>query len=272
MARINIEDSLFKENAFINLAIKLGSRRAALGALVEAWILAQRHFLTTVNDRLVPFNEWERESIASEIIDVGLAERRENGIYLLGSEDQFGWLIQRSEAGKASASAKKAKKESTTVNDRSTFVNGSQPLSLSLTLSHNSDSTNQNIIYIDQDTEQKLKKESTKFDLESLYNAYPRKEGKKKGIEKLRKIVTSVEIYAKLELAIKNYTLSTSGTEKRFIKQFSSFVSVWEDYLHLDHSIIENTNLHANHAIELARHNPFRNQNIIREVSNEHEE
>lgn len=132
MARINIEDTLFKEKRFEKLILKLGSRRAAIGALIEAFMLAQKHYLTTVNDRLIPLNDWELEEIGNEIIDCGFAEIREKGVYVKGSDKQFSWLLQRSEAGKRSAQIK-AQKRSTTVNDRSTTVDGSQPLSLSLT-------------------------------------------------------------------------------------------------------------------------------------------
>lgn len=131
MARINIEDSLFKDGRFIDLAIKLGSRRSALGALMEAFIIAQEFYLSTDNDRLVPIKEWERQRIAPEIVEVGLAEKREHGIYVHGSDKQFGWLIQRSEAGKRN----KGQKKETTVNDRSTEPNGSNPLPLTLSLS-----------------------------------------------------------------------------------------------------------------------------------------
>ena len=133
MARINIEDSLFKEKAFEKLVIKLGGRRQALGALVELWMVAQKFYLTTVNDRMIPLNEWTREELCDELIECGFAEHRDNGIYVRGSEKQFSWLVQRSDAGKSSARIK-AEKKSTTVNDRPTTVNGSQPLTLTPTL------------------------------------------------------------------------------------------------------------------------------------------
>ena len=139
MARINIENNLFTDNRFTDLILKMGSRRMALGALIEAYILAQQYFLTTVNDRLIPLNEWQRQRIADEIIEVGLAEIRDKGVYVSGSNEQFGWLLQRSEAGKASAAAKKVKADTqrplTTVERPLRDGDGSQPLSLSLSLS-----------------------------------------------------------------------------------------------------------------------------------------
>lgn len=76
-----------------------------------------------------------------------------------------------------------------------------------------------------------LKPDVKKFDLEKLYDAYPKKEGKKIGINRLRTIIKSEETYSKVLLAINNYSNLCKGKEFKYIKQFSSFVSVWEDYL-----------------------------------------
>lgn len=141
MARINIEDTLFKEKSFEKLLLKLGSKRAALGALVEAFILAQKWYKATASDRLIPLHEWKREEIADELIEVGFAEIREHGVYVRGSEEQFAWLLQRQEAG-AKGGAKKAENRLATASDRQPTVSGvyppTPPLSLSPTppLSH----------------------------------------------------------------------------------------------------------------------------------------
>lgn len=77
----------------------------------------------------------------------------------------------------------------------------------------------------------KTKQEKFKPDLEKLYADYPRKEGKKKAFEKLNKLITSEEIFTQVHTAIKNYAKQSADKETRYVKQFSSFVSVWEDYL-----------------------------------------
>lgn len=131
LSRINIEDSLFKDDRFFELAMKLGSKTMALGAFMEACILAQKHYLTTDNDRLVPLTEWERNAILQHVLDAGLAERRDKGIYVSGSDEQFAWLIQRSNAGKK-LKAPRAKRPLTGVKRKLTEANGSKPLTLSL--------------------------------------------------------------------------------------------------------------------------------------------
>lgn len=101
MARINIEKSLFSDGAFLDLVEKMG-RHAALGAAVEAFIIAQEFYLNLETERMIPITEWNRRKAVGFIIDVGLAELRGNNneyVYVRGSENQFKWLIQRQEAG-----------------------------------------------------------------------------------------------------------------------------------------------------------------------------
>lgn len=229
MARINIEDSLLKDDRFSELMLKLGSRIMALGVITEAFILAQKHYLTEVNGRLIPLNEWQRKTELHVLIDVGLAEKKEHGIYIKGSESNFKWLLQKQAAGKSSAESKRIKRamESTDVNGRSTASNGSQPLTLtpSLTLK-----------------KENIKKEKSKrvldselvFRIEQIYSSlYPRKEGKSAGLKKLANEI-NFENLSDFETAVKNYSSRVKDQETKFIKHFSSFATCWRDYLTLE--------------------------------------
>lgn len=100
MARINIENSLLKDGRFIDLCIHFGDKQKALGALVWAFMIAQKHYLDESSDRLIPLSEWQRQSCENKLIDFGFAEMRDNGVYVCGSEKQFAWLVQRVNAGK----------------------------------------------------------------------------------------------------------------------------------------------------------------------------
>jgi len=71
------------------------------------------------------------------------------------------------------------------------------------------------------------------FDLNEIYNAYPRKEGRKKGMARLEQVVKDSEIYEKVLQATRNYASTVLNTEKQFIKQFSTFTNCWEDYLEI---------------------------------------
>ena len=75
-----------------------------------------------------------------------------------------------------------------------------------------------------------------KFDFEALYQEYPLKKGKKKGIENCHKNIKTKERYNSLQQAINNYCsqCSTDGTVDQYIKHFSTFMNCWEDYLGYD--------------------------------------
>jgi hypothetical protein len=143
VARINIEDKIYQDNRFTKLLIKLGSKRMALGALVEAWSLAQRFYLCQDNDRLIPKKEWDEQEIAPEIIEVGFAEIREKGVYMHGAEAQFKWLLSCQAKGIRSAEAKAIK--STSVQPVLTAV---QPLPTSYSFSSSFSKKNKEEEYI----------------------------------------------------------------------------------------------------------------------------
>jgi hypothetical protein len=142
LSRINIEDSIYKDPRFSDLILLLGSRVAAIGALVEAWSLAQKWYLS--NDRLVPIEEWQKHKVPDAVIEVGLAKLENGKIRVSGADEQFKWLLQRSDAGKKSH-AKSLKKKSVDRNRPLTTDNVRNPLTLSpspsLTLNSNSTSS-----------------------------------------------------------------------------------------------------------------------------------
>lgn len=71
-----------------------------------------------------------------------------------------------------------------------------------------------------------------KFDLEALYQLYPRKKGKTPGLKKLSREITSETDYEDLRLAIQNYSLEVQGRQPEHIAYFSTFVSQWRDWVH----------------------------------------
>ena len=71
------------------------------------------------------------------------------------------------------------------------------------------------------------------FDFEAVYKNYPRKVGKEKGIKSLKASIKTTEDFDALSKAILNYAkeCELNATEPRFVKHFSSFVSVWRDFV-----------------------------------------
>lgn len=143
MARINIEDSLFKDQRWFALIEKTGCRIKALGLLTSAWILAQQNWLKY---NCIPKKSWPK--YLDILIEIELAEYTETGdIYIKGSKKSFSWLKQKSSAGKKSAesrakkigkssNANKPTMNSTDVQRASTESNGAEPHSLTHSLTH----------------------------------------------------------------------------------------------------------------------------------------
>lgn len=142
MPRINIEDSLYTDNRFIELCIKCGGRSKALGELVSMWLVAQKFYLSHGE---IPNAVWVTQNLSEDIVICGLAIRTKTGVQARGQDEQFAWLLARRSAGQKSAKARKSSKGTAqpkprtavreTPNTARTAPNESQPLPLSLSLS-----------------------------------------------------------------------------------------------------------------------------------------
>lgn len=108
MARLNIETKLWADPRLQTLMILVGDRQKAKGMVVELWTVAQEHWFP--NRELIP-EQTVADLGLDPVVQVGLAERREEGVYAKGSEEHFAWLFERQEAGRrggiASARARK---------------------------------------------------------------------------------------------------------------------------------------------------------------------
>lgn len=98
--------------------------------------------------------------------------------------------------------------------------------------------------YINTDPSERSKRpERINFDFNAIYELYPRKIGKKTGIERLKRKITTPEKYELLIQAVKHYAEQMTGVEEKYIKHFSSWVSCWEDSLPEDATIGNQTSL-----------------------------
>ena len=98
MARINIDDSLYTDSRFVKLVLLLKDYDRAIGSIVRAWTVAQKHFVTP--EKMIPLDAWKRQDLRDEIIEVGLAERVGDFVRICGAEEQFAWITQRINAGR----------------------------------------------------------------------------------------------------------------------------------------------------------------------------
>lgn len=132
MARINIEDSLWEDERFLDLVSKVGNVASAVGAVVLAFKLAQRFWVP--DERPIPSVRFRSIPFSSDLISTGLARESDDGafIHVSGSKDQFSWLTQRSKAGRENKGKKRERKLNGTKRNK-TELNGSNPPSPSLT-------------------------------------------------------------------------------------------------------------------------------------------
>ncbi len=107
MARINIEDSIHSEPSFKRLVRRLGGEDLAIGMLYRFWRSAQDYWSDEC--RLMPESEFLADGF-EPILSAGLASQTSEGIYALGSEKRFAWLLQKRRASKNAAAIKKARR------------------------------------------------------------------------------------------------------------------------------------------------------------------
>jgi len=245
LARINFEDEIFADPRFHDLVLKVGGFNEAVGRLLLFWRAAQRQW---IKGKLIHPEEMRPEWEA--IIEVKLAERRPEGVYAKGSEEQFSWYLdgieQRREAGRHSAEVRKKKfgtaqpaggkqdwgKETIErpSNGVRTGSNGIEPSSSS----SSSSSLRKELIHDRKRKSQKPKPQplaGAREFLEDVYrDHYPRKEGKQEGLERALKQCTKIEDLQLFKAAVLRYAAAKKGEEVRYLKHFSSFVSVWREW------------------------------------------
>lgn len=102
MARINVEDTIWRDDRFDQLKVLLGNRAVAIGWLVVAWDLAHIWFGKTPT-HLIPVSEWEKAKMPSALMETGFAELRDGGVYVRGTNDHCRYILDRKEAGRRGA-------------------------------------------------------------------------------------------------------------------------------------------------------------------------
>jgi len=89
----------------------------------------------------------------------------------------------------------------------------------------------------DQDQDQKKKCSTVaappEFDFERVYAQYPRKQGRKRGLELCRSQIKTQQQYDRLLLAVQNYAaeIKRENTAQKYVKHFKTFMGCWEDHV-----------------------------------------
>lgn len=112
MPRINLEDAFFTDPRVERLHQKVGESYVTLCLI--AFRLAQHYWLP--DKELIPLKSWTGSGLGEELIEVGMAEKRETGIYVSGTEKHFAWWFRRQEAGRRGGTARAANAKQTKAN------------------------------------------------------------------------------------------------------------------------------------------------------------
>lgn len=218
MARINIEDSIYKDSRFIKLVLKTGDLEKALGALVRAWTIAQKWYLSP--HRMIPKKVWYDSEINPHILEVGLAEIIDDFVRVRGADEQFVWLKQRQDAGRVNI------KE---------FNNGRQSVVDGRSSSYSSSFSKKEKNMCDSG-----ESHPHEFAYEEIYKAYPKRLGsmnKAAGINKLKRLIKTQADFDDALNAVMRYNqfcIETKKIKTELVKMFSSFFDSngdWREWL-----------------------------------------
>jgi len=236
MARINIEDTIYRDERFHRLSAFEGKFKA-LGLCVAAWDLAHRWFLRHP-EGLIPLAEWDASEELKLLEKYGLAERRENGIYVKGSSTQCQYLTKRSAAGK-----KGGLKSQENFSSKTKQIEQNQPSSSS---SFSGIVNTRNIVTSDDATPppaepqaqeasginsppSESKNAALGWPLDLIYQEYPKRlgaTGKAAGMKRLDRIIKNLDDFDLALEAVKRYARhcqAQGNTGTGFVKMFSSF-------------------------------------------------
>ena len=75
------------------------------------------------------------------------------------------------------------------------------------------------------------KKSSARFDFESLYQLYPRREAKERGMKKLQKQIQTEADFELLSLAVKKYAQEREGEDSNYTLNWANFADRWREIL-----------------------------------------
>lgn len=233
MARINIEECWWSDPRRSKLIRLIGDEERADGTAIKMWRTAQEFWKR--DHQLVPRSVFEALQFASELLQSGLAEEREGSIYVRGSSQYLEWVKDAAEAGRLgglkSAQTRREKYGSAQPKDRSkpeglrSASEAPEP-SVSGSVSGSKD--------LKHEQRKRRSSVNSDFDLEKLYQGYPRKKGKTPGLLKLEKTVLSEEDYEQLAIAIDNYAKDQIGKDRQFALHFSTFAGQWRDWVDVE--------------------------------------
>lgn len=125
MARINIEDQIFKDGRFLDLAIDIGCKYKAMGVIVFLWAMGQEYWKK--DKSLIPKHLLESHPHVNSLINCNFIQQQEHGFYVSGAEKHFDWLLVRTESARKAGIASGKSRRSNSNDLQRTKTNQTQP-------------------------------------------------------------------------------------------------------------------------------------------------
>lgn len=254
MPRINIEEEWFTDPRRERLAELLGSKFEADGLAVYVWRFAQKYWM---KKELIPLHAWYGAGFGDHLFECGLAEKRENGVYVRGSKRHFEWYhtkLAQLTAGAQIGGKMRAKSAHRNQNgsfksnitqpeaSREPAESSGEPAESSPSSSSSSSKELKTIAQTSSRlTENPDFKENYVAWFDAAYKIYPRKRGKSRGLAIFKKQIKTEADFKKILTAIKNYsqTCERESRKLEYTLQFDSFMRQWTDWLSVEISHFE---------------------------------
>lgn len=220
VARINVEDTLWSDPRFMKLCIKLGDQFRAAGAVLYAWKYAQKYWCP--NKKPIPLQDFINSGIPAEIIACGLAEELDDGIKIKGSEEHFAWWFEKRRAGSVGGrvSAQRPRNKSgQLLPSKTQALLGECLVKNQASISYSFSNKEYKTLV------QKPSPSAPVFDFFLVYQAYPRKTGKKAGLAKLAKLIKTQDQYDLLLTKVCEFREKCRDKELKYIPHFSTYVN-----------------------------------------------
>lgn len=241
MSRVMIE-----EKAFVNakrLASLVGINHfEMLGRLACLWRESQAAEVhTTIERDIIVWLGFDVDTAPSNLIEALLifgfihrnehAQTAQNSAHLCikGNKKHIDAIAQKRESAALGGAARQAQVRKNLENSTQIKHPAEHPAELVAQLSTVQYSAVQEELPKVEESDSRSIREHIAQQVERVYQIYPRKEGKLRGM-KILKSLTMGQL-EKFEMAVKNYANSVRGRDVQYIKQWDTFCRNWEDYV-----------------------------------------
>jgi hypothetical protein len=95
MGKVTVDSKLFTDARFVKLCIKEGSRKQALGALVELWLTAIETVSPENPGGTFSTEKWQSEDLSQHLLAAGFCSISGDEVIVTGGVDAFKWLVNQ---------------------------------------------------------------------------------------------------------------------------------------------------------------------------------